>query len=196
VERLPRGRLDGEGVRPLVLLLLVAAAAGSARAESPLVTNNCLQCHDAELLTQQRLTAKQWAAVVKKMQGWGAPIEPENVNALVSELAGKYGSDGAEHVFRRIDMAQALASFDPQPDGKLGGGDARKGRRLYELACAACHGKDAHGSPTGMNLADRPMLFRAADFAAITRTGRGRMPSFPLQRAEIAAILAYLRTLP
>jgi mono/diheme cytochrome c family protein len=180
--------------RALAIALLMM---GAARAdERALVVNDCLQCHTDELLAQQRLSAKQWAAVVKKMIGWGAPVEPENVDALVGYLAARYATSSPPYVVPGIDAATAEASLAPQPDGKLGGGDAKRGKSLYQTACAGCHGADGRGSPTGINLADRPALWRAADFAAVVRAGRGRMPAFAtLDRRALAAILAYLRTL-
>jgi hypothetical protein len=159
------------------------------------VVNDCLQCHDEPMLQQQRLTAKQWAAVIKKMIGWGAPTEPENVEALVAYLAAHYGPDAGLYVTPELDAARAAAAFAPLPDGKFADGNVKKGRMLYAQACASCHGADAHGSPTGMNLADRPLLWRAPEIAAIVKKGRGRMPAFPLGDAQIAGLIAYLRTL-
>jgi mono/diheme cytochrome c family protein len=173
------------------VLLLVA---GVAHAD-PLVVDNCLACHGEELLRQQRITAKQWAAVVKKMIGWGAPVEPENVERLVTRLAGQYSLDAPQFDIPRIDLKTAESSWAPQPDGPLGGGNVQRGQTLYGFACAQCHAPDGHGSERGVNLADRPLLYRAAELAAIVRKGRGRMPAFPLSNAELAAILAYLRTL-
>ena len=41
----------------------------------------CLACHAADLVCQQRLTEKQWAASVNKMIGWGADV-PEAYGGL------------------------------------------------------------------------------------------------------------------
>src|SRR5262249_2119690 len=145
-----------------------------------------------------RLSAKQWTAAIKKMQGWGAPIEDGHVDLLVKDLAARYGLDAKPYVPPRIEAAEAEALLRPLPDGKWKGGSAKRGKPAYEKNCAPCHGADGHGSPTGVNLADRPQLFRAPDFAAFTRIGRGRMPAFGpelLPDADLASILAYLRTL-
>ncbi|HZS36703.1 MAG TPA: c-type cytochrome [Polyangia bacterium] len=169
------------------------------QAEEPakeLIANNCLSCHSEELLAQQRLTAKQWAAAVKKMQGWGAPIEAEHVEALVAYLAEHFGPNTPRFQPAPLDAAAAAAALAPLPDGKFKGGSAAKGKSLYQTACLSCHGADAHGSPTGMNLADRPLLRRAPEFAAVTRAGKGRMPAFAtLSNADVASLLAYLRGL-
>jgi mono/diheme cytochrome c family protein len=160
-----------------------------------IVVNDCLGCHDEPLLLQQRLTAKQWAAVVKKMLGWGAPTEPENVEPLVAYLAAHYGPDAGPYRVPEIDLARVEAAFAPLPDGKFANGNVKKGRLLYAESCASCHGVDGHGSPTGMSLADRPLLWHAAEIAAIVKKGRGRMPKFPISDAQIAAIVAFMRTL-
>jgi mono/diheme cytochrome c family protein len=160
-----------------------------------IVTNNCLGCHAETLLSQQRLTPKQWAAVVKKMIGWGAQVEPEHVEALVSFLAARYAAGGPAFVPPRISAKEAEAAWAPQPDGAYRNGDPEKGKTLYVAACQACHGADARGTPTGMVLADRPMLYRAAEFAGVLKSGIGRMPSFAsLSKAEVAGLLAFLRT--
>jgi mono/diheme cytochrome c family protein len=181
------------------VVLSIVSLAGLARAEEPaeaIVANNCLSCHSEELLAQQRLTPKQWAASVKKMQSWGAPVEPEDVEALVAYLAAHFGPSAPRFKPAPIDVKAAAAAFAPLPDGPFKSGSVKKGRALYQTACLACHGEGAHGSPMGMNLADRPLLARAPEFAQVTRAGRGRMPGFStLSNGDIAALLAYLRTL-
>jgi len=201
MEWLPGRQLDGDGMRRLVLLLLFAACA-RAEAEpqnaNPLVVDNCLACHSEDMLVQQRLTAKQWTAVIKKMQGWGAQLEDGHVDALVQDLAARYGTRPTPFEPPRIDASEAAAVFAPLPDGKWKGGNAKRGKPAYEKFCASCHGADGHGTATGNNLADRPLLFRAAEFVAPVRNGRGRMPPYDtklLKDADLAAILAYLRTL-
>jgi mono/diheme cytochrome c family protein len=186
--------------RALLIPALLAATAYVHADEDQrareVVTNNCLMCHTDEILAQQRLTQKQWAAVVKKMVGWGAPVEPENVDVLVQYLAARYGTAAPPYQVPTLDIKKANAAFLPEPDGPLRGGDPSKGKQLYATACASCHGADGHGSPTGTNLADRSLLWHAGAFGEIVRTGRGRMPAFvQLGRPQVASILAYLRAL-
>lgn len=82
-------------VTGIVLLAVVSAAAGlsplagdvkgsferytSARAlpEGPgreAVSQNCLSCHSAMLITQQRKDSTAWAKNIAQMESWGAPI--------------------------------------------------------------------------------------------------------------------------
>ncbi|HEX2573811.1 MAG TPA: c-type cytochrome [Polyangia bacterium] len=164
-------------------------------ATSPLVTNNCLGCHDESMLDQQRLTAKQWTAEVKKMQGWGAPIEPENMEKLAAYLSERYGTEEPGYEYASIGAAQAKAAIEPQPDGAFPTANLKKGGKLYVAACEKCHGTDGKGTAMGVAIADRPILWHVEDFASVIRKGRGRMPRFPLGKADIGAILAHLREL-
>ncbi len=53
----------------------------------------CLTCHSSDMLRQQRLTEKQWAANVDKMVGWGAPVPESRRDALVAYLVKNFGPD-------------------------------------------------------------------------------------------------------
>lgn len=53
----------------------------------------CLNCHSADIIRQQRLTEKQWAANVDKMIGWGAAVPEDRKNALVAYLFEHFGPD-------------------------------------------------------------------------------------------------------
>lgn len=52
------------------------------------VTANCSACHSAAMaLTQPRLSAAQWKAIVEKMRGvYKAPVAEEDVPAIVAYL--------------------------------------------------------------------------------------------------------------
>ena len=56
-----------------------------------IVEEHCLKCHSADILHQQRLTEKQWAANVTKMVGWGAEVPEADRAALVTYLAQSFG---------------------------------------------------------------------------------------------------------
>lgn len=174
----------------------LALTAAQEKEAQQIVINDCLACHAEPMLKQQRLTSKQWAAVVKKMQGWGSQVEASNVDALVTFLSARYGTSTPAYSLPTVSAEAAASAIMPTPDGAFGGGDAAKGGTLYKEACASCHGESAQGAALGVRLADRPKLFRAEDFAGVVRKGRGRMPAFPTFKDEdIAAVLAYLRSL-
>ena len=159
-----------------------------------IIVNDCLACHTEQLLAQQRLLPKQWAAVVKKMQGWGSLVEPSNAELLVAYLSARYGADAPPYVLPTISASSAADALAPLPDGPFAGGDRTKGEALYKDACASCHGADGRGAATGTKITDRPVLYRAGEFAEAVKGGRGRMPAFPLyNEQDIGALLAYLR---
>jgi mono/diheme cytochrome c family protein len=169
---------------------VVAEAVGRS-----LVENNCLGCHAADMIAQQRLTAKQWANVVKKMHGWGAPVEPENIDPLIAYLAAHQGPSAAPYTPATISAAEAARAVDPLPDGPFARGDAKRGLAAYHDLCAPCHARDGRGAELGVNLVDRPLLYRSTDFARAVRSGRGRMPGFKdMGDAQIADLLAHLRS--
>lgn len=172
---------------------LLSEAAGRS-----LIAQSCLSCHTEEMVAQQRLTARQWGNVVKKMHGWGAPVEPENVDPLVTYLTATYGPSSGPYRAPTISADEAVAALAPQPDGAFAGGNAKRGAVSYHELCATCHAEDGRGAGLGVNLVDRPLLYRAGDFALAVRVGRGRMPSFGDQavpNGQLADVLSHLRTL-
>ena len=56
-----------------------------------LVTERCLLCHGAALITQQRKDAAAWGRTVTQMRTWGTPIQDEDQTALVAYLAEHFG---------------------------------------------------------------------------------------------------------
>jgi hypothetical protein len=42
----------------------------------------CAICHSTQYIAQQRLTAVQWEKTVKKMKGWGAPVDDDEAIVL------------------------------------------------------------------------------------------------------------------
>jgi mono/diheme cytochrome c family protein len=53
----------------------------------------CLSCHSTDLLRQQRLTEKQWTAVLTKMAGWGAELADSDRAVLLPYLMSQFGPD-------------------------------------------------------------------------------------------------------
>lgn len=52
---------------------------------------SCQKCHSSDIIRQQRLQSKQWAAVVDKMIRWGAQVPDEHKAELVDYLATDFG---------------------------------------------------------------------------------------------------------
>jgi hypothetical protein len=53
----------------------------------------CLACHSADILVQQHLTEKQWAATVTKMVGWGAVVPEDRKSELVAYFVKNFGPE-------------------------------------------------------------------------------------------------------
>jgi mono/diheme cytochrome c family protein len=193
---------SGEGGAPsgststVASVSTIASSSSSATvAGAALVVNDCLACHARELLEQQRLTPEQWKKVVDKMHGWGAPADDDKELAnLVSYLASEYGPDAGAYTMPTLGSDEATNELAPTPDGPYANGDAGRGATLYRDQCASCHGADGKGAQMGITLVDRPLLWRAEDFARNVRVGRGRMPSFAATTdGQLADLLAFLR---
>jgi mono/diheme cytochrome c family protein len=157
--------------------------------------DNCLICHNEEMSSSQRLSAKQWLAEVDKMIGWGAPVPPEQKSALTEFLSGTYTETAPRQPLARMTIAQALDRLRPEPPARAAEpGAVGRGGALYAANCANCHGANARGADLGTNLVGRPVLFRASEFGDIVRKGRHRMPGFvqALSPAQESDILAWL----
>jgi cytochrome c5 len=81
---------------PALQKTLASAEAGEIAAlpEGPakvIVTERCLLCHGAALITAQRKDEAAWGRTVTQMRTWGTPIQDEDQTALVSYLAQHFG---------------------------------------------------------------------------------------------------------
>lgn len=176
-----------EAAVPVVTAPVVADARDVA-------TKACLSCHTMQMLEQQRLTEAQWTKVVTKMVGWGANLEPSDQPALIAWLSAGFGPDAGAYPVQNGLETELTSALVPAEDGVFAGGNAEHGKALFIDRCSGCHGAEARGH-IGVNLVDRPFLYRAAEFAATIRKGRGKMPPAKIEDAEVADILAHLRSL-
>ncbi|MEO1131381.1 MAG: cytochrome c [Cyanobacteria bacterium J06639_1] len=74
-------------------------------------------------------------------------------------------------------------------------GDVQKGRSLFALNCAGCHGSDGLGR-VGPSLAG--VRLRRSDISIVEQVTSGNtppMPQFQAQPEDMAALLSYLKTL-
>ena len=102
-------KLLARGFATLALLLLSAAAPFSALAQKPAgasvvaelpagamqVKANaaCLECHEARIILQQRLTKPAWTKEVDKMTKWGAVVDPADRDALIDYLSANFSPE-------------------------------------------------------------------------------------------------------
>ena len=53
----------------------------------------CLECHEARIILQQRLSKAAWTKEVDKMTKWGAVVDPADRDALIDYLSTNFGPD-------------------------------------------------------------------------------------------------------
>jgi hypothetical protein len=99
---------SGDGGKPPVMAPPPALKSTLASAETgeiaklpdgpakALVTERCLLCHGAALITAQRKDAAAWGRTVTQMRTWGTPIQDEDQTALVAYLAQHFGQNAAQ----------------------------------------------------------------------------------------------------
>jgi len=91
------------------IALLALALPFSARAQKPAgaavtadlpagvmqakATTACLECHEARIVLQQRLSKAAWTKEVDKMVKWGAIVDPADRDALIDYLSTNFSPD-------------------------------------------------------------------------------------------------------
>lgn len=56
-------------------------------------TTSCLECHEARIILQQRLTKAVWTKEVDKMMKWGAVVDAGDRDALIDYLSTNFRPD-------------------------------------------------------------------------------------------------------
>ncbi len=56
-------------------------------------TTACLECHEARIILQQRLSKAAWTKEVDKMTRWGAVVDPADRDALIDYLSTNFSPD-------------------------------------------------------------------------------------------------------
>jgi hypothetical protein len=88
----------------LIAAILVLAIFSSAQAQIPnaelpagamqaKATSACLECHEARIILQQRLSKAAWTKEVDKMTKWGATYDPADRDALIDYLSANFPPD-------------------------------------------------------------------------------------------------------
>jgi hypothetical protein len=60
-------------------------------------TTACLECHEARIIVQQRLSKAVWTKEVDKMVKWGAVVDENDRDALIDYLSGNFGPAQSEY---------------------------------------------------------------------------------------------------
>jgi hypothetical protein len=56
-------------------------------------TTSCLECHEARIILQQRLSKAAWTREVDKMVKWGAVVDADDYGALIDYLSKNFSPD-------------------------------------------------------------------------------------------------------
>jgi len=56
-------------------------------------TTSCLECHEARIILQQRLSKAAWTKEVDKMVKWGAVVDASDGDALIDYLSTNFSPD-------------------------------------------------------------------------------------------------------
>jgi hypothetical protein len=64
----------------------------------PKVKTACGECHDSQMLLQQRLNRGAWTKEVDKMIRWGAVVDPKDHDAIVDYLSTNFPPDKPAYV--------------------------------------------------------------------------------------------------
>src|SRR5271157_1710047 len=60
-------------------------------------TTSCLECHEARIILQQRLSKGAWAKEVDKMVKWGAVVDASDHDALIDYLSTNFSPDQPQY---------------------------------------------------------------------------------------------------
>lgn len=122
-------------MKALAIGLIVATSSVSAQqlpagAGLDVLNKRCLSCHEADIISGQKLSLTGWTRSVDKMVRWGASITPEERDLLQPYLA--------QH-------------FAPRPVASHPATET--GAATYQRVCLTCHEADIVGqqklTPTG-----------------------------------------------
>lgn len=123
----------------------------------------------------------------KAAEGWlflGNAYFQLGQNAEAIKAWEKYLEVGGE-ARERVQNLIAMAKARPK---------APSGQEVFLARCAACHGALGQGG-VGPALKGNPILRAEDAVREIVLKGRGSMPAVPLSKAELEALLQYLKTL-
>ena len=91
--------------------------------------SRCVICHEADIITSQKLSLTGWTNSVNKMVRWGSQITPQEREVLLPYLAAHFAP-----------LRQGYGGQAPEPAASHPNTDA--GLADYKRACLVCHDGD------------------------------------------------------
>jgi mono/diheme cytochrome c family protein len=77
-------------------------------------TTACLECHEARIILQQRLSKAAWTKEVDKMTKWGAVVDPADRDALIDYLSTNFSPDKSAYEPPRTSGAKSNSANSPK----------------------------------------------------------------------------------
>ena len=71
-------------------------------------TTACLECHEARIILQQRLSKVAWTKEVDKMAKWGAVVDAADRDALIDYLSENFSPDKPPYIPPRSSREKGL----------------------------------------------------------------------------------------
>jgi len=72
-------------------------------------TTSCLECHEARIILQQRLSKATWTKEVDKMIKWGAVVDASDHDALIDYLSTNFSPDQPPYEAQRSASEKSAA---------------------------------------------------------------------------------------
>ena len=86
-------------------------------------TTACLECHEARIILQQRLSKAAWTKEVDKMTKWGAVVDPSDRDALIDYLSANFAPDQQPYEAPRTSQGKTAP-------GKVAPGKSMQGKSV------------------------------------------------------------------
>ena len=119
----------------LIALLIFMAGTPLLAQELPpgpgaeIFKNRCLVCHEADIITSQKLSLAGWTRSIDKMVRWGSQITPQEREVLQPYLAINFAPRPAvSHADTKVGLPSEAS--------------AKEGEATFKRACLTCHDAD------------------------------------------------------
>lgn len=70
-------------------------------------TTSCLECHEARIILQQRLSKAAWTKEIDKMVKWGAVVDGNDRDALIDYLSANFNPDQPPYEAQRTSAGKS-----------------------------------------------------------------------------------------
>ncbi|MGC4085226.1 MAG: hypothetical protein QM736_24675 [Vicinamibacterales bacterium] len=122
-----------------------AASALPAGSGSEIVRAKCLGCHEADLITQQRLVRAGWIRELEKMERWGAALTADERSTAADYLSRHFARATSGSILASGVMPTASSPASATATSRAASASTtadEPGRIALEKRCITCHEAD------------------------------------------------------